>query len=615
MRASLRGQPNSRSGFFRQSAWVVFNASAMLALAACGGGGGGGDDPPAPPVTDPPPPPPANTAPTVQAGDDQTITLPSTAQLSGSAQDAENNTLTYAWTSDPATVTFADAAAASTTATFPGEGTYTLTLSVSDGTAPNVTDTLTVTVQAATANAPPTVEAGENQTILLPATAAHLVGTATDDNANSTLTYTWSTTVPGASIASANTAETDVTLPAAAGSYAFLLTVSDGELNGTDTVTVTVDDPAVALLFPGVDPSEDDPLHGWAEATPDSMDMDVAFLDQARDYSLVGGPGGPDGQGGSGLIARKGRLVYSWGDIDDRYPMKSTTKSVAGIALGLALSENLVVLRNPAKPYLDSIGVPPNDPANPDLANITILQLATHTAGFVKAGTDPALQSAPGARWFYSDGGLNWLSDVLTQVYQQDLNLVLKPRVWDVLHITTDDLTWRLSPASRGPHPGGFQRREFASGMSMNTNAMARIGLLFLARGNWSGVQVFPETFVDLVKTPQPETAAATLDAADQVEFPNANTKYGVLWWTNASGELPEPVPADTYWGWGLGDSLIVVIPSLDLVIARAGNDPDVNPALPEWRSNWDGRYDVLIDFIKPIVCSTSPTHEGCVTP
>jgi len=94
---------------------------AALSLAACGGGGGGNDSPPpsGPSTQPPPPPPPANTAPTVQAGDDQTIRLPTNSvELAGSATDAENNTLTYAWTSSPAEgVTFANAAAAATTVT------------------------------------------------------------------------------------------------------------------------------------------------------------------------------------------------------------------------------------------------------------------------------------------------------------------------------------------------------------------------------------------------------------------------------------------------------------------------------------------------------------------
>lgn len=64
-------------------------------------------------------------------------------------------------------------------------------------------------------------------------------------------------------------------------------------------------------------------------------------------------------------------------------------------------------------------------------------------------------------------------------------------------------------------------------------------------------------------------------------------------------------VPRDAYWAWGLGDSLIVVIPSLDLVIARTGNDPD-DTTLPQLRADWNGDFDVLVPFVTPIAQSVT---------
>lgn len=87
----------------------------------------------------PPPPPPAvNVAPNVNAGVDQSITLPAAANLVGtSIDDGLPNppaTLTYAWSvsSGPALVTFGNSTAAATTATFAAAGTYVLRLTVSD---------------------------------------------------------------------------------------------------------------------------------------------------------------------------------------------------------------------------------------------------------------------------------------------------------------------------------------------------------------------------------------------------------------------------------------------------------------------------------------------------
>jgi CubicO group peptidase (beta-lactamase class C family) len=77
-----------------------------------------------------------------------------------------------------------------------------------------------------------------------------------------------------------------------------------------------------------------------------------------------------------------------------------------------------------------------------------------------------------------------------------------------------------------------------------------------------------------------------------------------VLWWTNKSGEMPG-VPRDAYWAWGLGDNLIVVIPSLDVVIARTGNNPD-DPSLPQLRTERNGDYGVLVPLLTPIVESVT---------
>jgi CubicO group peptidase (beta-lactamase class C family) len=74
----------------------------------------------------------------------------------------------------------------------------------------------------------------------------------------------------------------------------------------------------------------------------------------------------------------------------------------------------------------------------------------------------------------------------------------------------------------------------------------------------------------------------------------DASNHYGLLWWNNADGTMVK-VPRDTYWSWGLYDSLIVVIPSLDIVAARAGKS--LNKA-----RNSD--YKAISPLIEPIVLS-----------
>jgi len=336
------------------------------------------------------------------------------------------------------------------------------------------------------------------------------------------------------------------------------------------------------------------PSTEWAAATPAEMSMEAAKLDQARAYSLIGG--------GSGFITRRGRVVYTWGDTVARYTVKSASKSIGGIALGLALDDGHVRLSDSAQMRLPTIGVPPQSNTGTGwLDQITILQLATHTAGFAKPGGFVPLEFEPGTTWSYSDGGANWLADVLTQVYGEDLNDVLFSRVFSNIGITDAMLIWRDN-SSRTDQLNGVKRREISSGIEASVDAMARIGYLFLRDGVWDGQRVLSESFVSLVHTVRPETTAAT--NADPQHDPTATVNYGVLWWTNTSGELPG-VPRDAYWAWGLGDNLIVVIPSLDLVIARTGNNPD-DPSLPQLRTERNSDYKVLAPLLTPIVESVT---------
>jgi hypothetical protein len=126
---------------------------------------------------------------------------------------------------------------------------------------------------------------------------------------------------------------------------------------------------------------------------------------------------------------------------------------------------------------------------------------------------------------------------------------------------------------------------------------MARIGYLYLRGGRWNGQQIISESFVNMVRTTVPNVARLPVVNDTKSRFEGAARHYGILWWNNADGSIPN-VPRDTYWSWGLNESLIIVVPSLDIVISRAG-------------SSWTGHrnpsfYKVLEPFLKPIVASVN---------
>jgi RHS repeat-associated protein len=185
-----------------------------------------------------------NHAPTANAGADQTITLPNTASLNGSATDdglPAGSTLTTNWSkvSGPGTVTFGNPSVTVTTAAFSEAGTYVLRLNSTDSDL-NAEDQITVTVIPE--NHAPTANAGADQTITLP-TTANLSGATTDDSlpAGSTLTTTWSkVSGPGTvTFANANLAVTTAAF-SEAGSYVLRLTASDSQLTTTDEIAITV---------------------------------------------------------------------------------------------------------------------------------------------------------------------------------------------------------------------------------------------------------------------------------------------------------------------------------------------------------------------------------------
>ena len=189
---------------------------------------------------------PANQPPTVSAGANQTITLPTNSvTLTGTATDVLGiGSYLWAQVSGPSTATIVTSNAISTPATGLIAGTYVFQLKVVD--IANLSSVATVTITVNPANQPPVVSAGTAQTITLPVSSVTLTGTAAD--ASGTISsYLW-TQVSGpntGAITNATSITTTVT-GLIAGTYVFQLKATDNNnLSGTGTVTITLN-PAVA---------------------------------------------------------------------------------------------------------------------------------------------------------------------------------------------------------------------------------------------------------------------------------------------------------------------------------------------------------------------------------
>ncbi|MFN7916655.1 MAG: PKD domain-containing protein [Vicinamibacterales bacterium] len=139
---------------------------------------------------------PGNKAPRVDLVPARSVVLPATLSFSPGVVDdglPQGVPLTVQWTqiSGPGTVTFSPTTQARTTASFSAPGVYVLRLTASDGELSAFAEQ-TVTATGTAANRAPTVTAGANQTVTLPA-AANLAGTVTDDGlpAGAAVTSQW----------------------------------------------------------------------------------------------------------------------------------------------------------------------------------------------------------------------------------------------------------------------------------------------------------------------------------------------------------------------------------------------------------------------------------------
>ena len=149
--------------------------------------------------------------------------------------------LTWSKISGPGTVTFSAPSALMTNASFSIAGVYVVRLTASDG-ALAASDDVTVVVNPSP-NLAPTVNAGPDQAITLPATVI-LFGTAIDDgqpNPPSIVTTTWSVVSGPGPVTFTNAAalSTSASFPTA-GVYTLRLTASDGLLSSADDVVITV---------------------------------------------------------------------------------------------------------------------------------------------------------------------------------------------------------------------------------------------------------------------------------------------------------------------------------------------------------------------------------------
>jgi CubicO group peptidase (beta-lactamase class C family) len=260
--------------------------------------------------------------------------------------------------------------------------------------------------------------------------------------------------------------------------------------------------------------------------------------------------------GGDGCVVRSGYLVGCWGDPEREHDWGSAGKPLQTTLLFHAMAGGFVEsLQIPISIF--EWGVEGADTA------ITLTHLANMTSGYGRL-------EEPGGAFAYNDVAIGLYGETLERIFKADLDAVAR-RLFLPLHLTDRTLL-----ESRG----GF-------GLQSSVADAARIGLLWLHRGQWNGTEVIPRFLFDAhlrayLPEDHPLSRAPATDYLDVGTFGGGTHQvdfgpgvYGFTWWFNlpypaASREVAWPeVPPDLFMAVGhWGREMILMVPSWDLVVA-----------------------------------------------
>lgn len=322
------------------------------------------------------------------------------------------------------------------------------------------------------------------------------------------------------------------------------------------------------------------PLTGdtWETKTATSIGWNESLLQSAFDYAATKNTFGL-------IVLQHGKIVkeqyWNGWTKDTKYYLASAGKSVVGFVTGIAQQDGIININDKTSKYL-GMGWTSLPTAKEDL--ITIRNQLTMTTGLDDAVPDvdcvtPAClvyKADAGTRWAYHNAPYRLMQDVLSKASGQTWNAYCKAKLFD--KIGAGSAFWLNNI------------------MYCTTRDAARFGSLVLKKGEWDGNKILTDQnyFTAMTNTSQ-----------------NINLSYGFLWWLNGKassmapqtqfvfpGSLASNAPADMIMALGKDDKKIYVVPSLDVVVVRLGDDAGTSTLGPSSFDNelW-GRLKLAMGY------------------
>ena len=322
----------------------------------------------------------------------------------------------------------------------------------------------------------------------------------------------------------------------------------------------------------------------WQKKAPAEVGMDAAKLQQAVEYAqshgsswdfekdqvrTFGVPLGPlpkQRAATNGIILRHGYIVAQFGDTKAADPVYSVAKSFLSTVASLAVERGLIKdLNDPVFKYVSDGGY--DSEHNRKITWKNHLQQESEwegtlwgkNANFIGAeqfGAEehkPRAIQEPGSFYEYNDVRINRLSLSLLRLFGAGLPEVLKAEIMDPIGASQD---WHWHPYNNsmveiggrqiGSVSGGTR---WGGGLWINSEDLARFGLLILNHGRWRDRQLVSEQWLkDAVK-------------------PSAHgPDYGYLWWLNTRKQQWPSGPATSFAAIGNGGNTIWIDPEHDIV-------------------------------------------------
>ncbi|WP_144712079.1 serine hydrolase [Curtobacterium pusillum] len=302
----------------------------------------------------------------------------------------------------------------------------------------------------------------------------------------------------------------------------------------------------------------------FPRTAPSALGIDArgvtAFLD-ALEHT-------PDVEPHSIVLLRHGQVAaQGWWDPyrpDRVHLLYSLSKSFTAAAVGIAVREDLIDLDATVLSYFPELDADVTDARSRRIRVRHVLAMASghreETLDRARAADPDDLvrgflltppDEEPGSVFAYNQPCTYTLGAIVRRVSGQSLVEYLRPRLLDPLGI--GDLAWRRDETGAEL---GF------SGCYATTDAVARLGQLYLQRGVWDGERILDEDWV---------AAATSTQVANPDEGnPDWSQGYGFQFWMARHG----------FRGDGAYGQFCVVLPEQDVVLALTGQSLDMQAVL-----------------------------------